>query len=179
MAACRNCGNHAREWCAGCASAPSYEGDENNVFYCSRDCQRAHRLKHKLYCKSRQNRKMLLRVATLLRKTVSAYLESVFNSSLQDIELWNNNLNLQKEESNYPARADHTTLPTSVAGNIEIKEIAPALAQCTLPLVQRLLSGKGRYSNNHIYKFTHAYRSRSHHHSHPPDHWEVCNLEQI
>jgi hypothetical protein len=130
-----------------CVDAPEYESREaTGVIYYSRDCQTTHWLSHKSQCNLIQRRKKLLRIATILKATLLAYRECVFDLDIERIEFREGALCLQLGSE--LDRPYHTHFPNHLTTNVEYKEAALANNQCTLamallgPLARHLLTGR-------------------------------------
>ncbi|KAH8593889.1 hypothetical protein B0O99DRAFT_546517 [Bisporella sp. PMI_857] len=143
---CANCGTIASIRCKRCMDSPKYESTEPvSIVYCNRDCQITHWPNHKAQCNVMQRRKKLLRIATILKATLLAYRECVFDVDIEKIEFREDVLRLQMG-SNWD-RPSHTPFPSHLTTNVEYREAALANNQCTLamallgPLARHLLAG--------------------------------------
>jgi hypothetical protein len=144
---CANCGTLASIRCSGCMDAPEYESREAfGVVYCNRDCQTTRWLNQKAQCNAMQGRKKLLRIATILKATLLAYRECIFDVDIERIGFREGALWLQLGSAQ--DRPCHTHFPNHLTANVEYKEAALANNQCTLamallgPLARHLLAGR-------------------------------------
>jgi hypothetical protein len=150
---CANCGTPASIRCTGCADAPEYDSSEAvGAAYCNRGCQTTHWPNHKSQCNAMQKRKKLLRIATILKKTLLAYRECVFDLDIERIEFQKGSLCLQMGSAQ--DRPYHTHFPNHLTTKLEYKEAALACNQCTLamallgPLARHLLTGRTANGSN-------------------------------
>lgn len=145
---CNNCGRNATKKCTGCDGAPIYTSPDPTVTYCNRGCQTAHWPSHKAQCAILKRRKKLLRAATLLKATLLAYRECVFDIDILQIEFRNGVLNLNLNPRPNHRRPYNTAFPNILTDNVIHKEAALAINQCTLamallgPLARLLLAGR-------------------------------------
>lgn len=124
MVSCTNCGLDAPLRCGGCKDAPSYhDGEELNVTYCSRECQKADWLRHKKACNNMRRRKSLLRTATLLKTTMMCYREALYDWDLIKIEPRDKALIL-KHDQKRPSWDNPVSFPDHLTSNAEHKEAA-------------------------------------------------------
>jgi len=142
-----NCDILASMRCTRCVDAPVYAPDEDiGVVYCSRDCQTRDWQNHKPQCNVLERRKKLIRIATILKATLLAYRECVFDIDLESIEFRDGTLRLLMGSTH--DRPFHTHFPSHLTANLEHREVALANNQCTLamallgPLARQLLTGK-------------------------------------
>lgn len=133
--------------CTRCVGALEYKpGETAGVVYCNRGCQTTQWLDHKSQCNVMDRRKKLLRVATILKATLLAYREYVFDLDIERIEFREGALCLQMGSD--LDRLCHTHFLNHLTANIEYKEAALANNQCTLamallgPLARHLLAGR-------------------------------------
>lgn len=157
MPKCDNtsCDNDATLYCSGCSDPPAYDHHQKEVYYCSEGCQSAHWPKHQFHCKVRQQRKKLLRVATLLQAMVEAYGESVLEADVRKIEL---------REGDKPASMSDDKFNVEGAVNWRMRRAASVRESYTLPmsllcsLAHQLLRGKA-FLSQLIFGCAHVDRS--------------------
>ena len=177
QANCANCGVQATLRCTGCLDAPQYQSDEPvDVFYCKRTCQTIDWPHHKAQCNVMQNRKKMLRVATILKATALAYRECVFNFDIESVDFRNNVLRIHQRKN--PNRTYLTKFPSKLTDNAGHKEAALLNRQSTLtmcllgPLARKLL--KGKHTSQNMTLFTDLIKVSA-----PPSHRSICLSENL
>ncbi|KAH6668648.1 hypothetical protein F5X68DRAFT_52683 [Plectosphaerella plurivora] len=126
---CAACGNIATTSCAGCTGAPKYHpNDALGVVYCDQACQKQDWPRHKDHCRILQQRKKLLRAATLLKKALLTYRTVLYDLHLNKVELDGDILWLHQTPSRRPMRG---LFPEHVTANPDHREAALAANQCT------------------------------------------------
>ena len=148
-AQCVNCGTDAKLWCSLCKDAPEYQpGDPVGSAYCNRDCQKAHWSKHRASCRALGQRKKLLRTANILKAALLVYREVLYDIDLTKIEFKDGVLYLHQNRRPITARSKRGLFPGHLTTNINYKEAALAIHQCTTAmallgrLTRNLLEGK-------------------------------------
>ncbi|PWY83853.1 hypothetical protein BO94DRAFT_599308 [Aspergillus sclerotioniger CBS 115572] len=145
---CANCSKPTHLQCAACKDAPEHTpGDASRTFYCSRDCQKAHRPAHKDHCKTMLHRKKLLRTAIILKAAFLGYREIEFDVELSKIEQRGRFLYLSDNQKNLNIPPKRGPFPEHLTTNPEHREAAltwfQCLAACCLSsrLMKKLLAG--------------------------------------
>lgn len=149
LSGCANCGADATMRCAGCADAPEYHpGDSFRAVYCDHDCQRGHWPNHRVHCKAMQQRKKLLRAASILKAALLIYREADYDIDLTKIDFQDGVLCLHQKQTLVTARSKRGPFPSHINACIEHKEAALAHNQCTTAmallgrLTRKLLAGE-------------------------------------
>lgn len=131
-------------------NAPEYEpGDSLAVVYCGHDCQRENWPNHKAHCNAMRKRTKLLRAAMILKSALLAYREVVYDVDLTKIDFHDGILRLHQNQRSVTAPAKRGPFPSHLTTNIEHKEAALAVNQCTTAmallgrLTRKLLAGEG------------------------------------
>ncbi|KAI0122593.1 hypothetical protein F4814DRAFT_446532 [Daldinia grandis] len=145
---CASCGKPATEKCSGCLTAPEHQpGDAPATTYCDSKCQQQHWPTHKAQCHKLKKRKSLLRIAQLLKTTLLAYRECVYDLPLTEVKYEEGTLLLQLDPMNIPYRPWQVPFPNDVQISPQHKEAVLATNQCTTaqcllgPLARYLLEG--------------------------------------
>jgi predicted Rdx family selenoprotein len=148
-AECTNCGMEATMRCAGCMGAPDYHlGESLKVVYCGRDCQRKHWPDHKTHCRVMKQRRKLLRAANVLQAALLTYREVLHDIDLTKIEAKDGFLYIYQNQRSITARVKQGLFPNHLTTNVQHKEAALTINQCTTAmallgrLTRKLLSGK-------------------------------------
>ncbi|KAH7207876.1 uncharacterized protein BKA55DRAFT_529940 [Fusarium redolens] len=148
-AECANCGIKATMRCARChMGAPDYRfGDSMAVVYCGRECQTKHWPDHKSHCHAMKRRRKLLRAANILQAAFLTYREILYDIDLTKVEAKDGTLCLYQNQRSITAPVKRGLFPNHLTTNIQHKEAALAINQCTTAtallgrLTQKLLAG--------------------------------------
>ena len=145
--------------CVSCKGAPEYQpGDAVGIFYCNRDCQKAHWSNHKAHCRALGQRKKLLRAAHILKAALLTYREVVYDIDLTKIEFRDGVLYLHQDQRPITTPSKRGLFPAYLTTNIDYKEAALANNQCTTAmallgrLTRKLLEGKTDPQDHHLGK---------------------------
>lgn len=128
MTPCARCGKDTRLRCSGCMDAHKYNEDEKETVYCNHECQLAHRPEHKIRCRARQQRKTLLRIATIGKTAILTYLQCAFDREFRSIKVRNGVLCIQEGRS-FLGR--HIAFLFTLTQNLEHKMAALTFRQYT------------------------------------------------
>ncbi|KAF3059414.1 hypothetical protein GL218_04939 [Daldinia childiae] len=145
---CANCGKPATTKCSGCLAAPEYQpGDAPTTAYCDSQCQREQWPTHKAQCRILNKRRTLLRIAELLKTTLLAYRECVYDIPLTGVKYEEGILRLLLDPRKIPYRPWQIPFPSDLNISPQHKEAVLATNQCTTaqcllgPLARYLLAG--------------------------------------
>ncbi|KAH7303412.1 hypothetical protein B0I35DRAFT_364977 [Stachybotrys elegans] len=145
---CASCGTTATRWCAGCTGMLEYQpGDSISARYCGPECQKAHWPVHKRHCRAMGERRKLFRAASVLKVALLVYREVWYDIDLTKIEVSNGALHLFQKQKSINAPPKQGPFPDRLTDNIQHKEAALALNQCTTAmallgrLTRKLLRG--------------------------------------
>jgi hypothetical protein len=129
--------------------APDYRfGDSKVVIYCGRECQTKHWPDHKSHCHAMKRRRKLLRAANILQAAFLTSREVLYDIDLTKIEAKDGTLCLYQNQRSITAPVKRGLFPNHLTTNIQHKEAALAINQCTTAtallgrLTQKLLAGK-------------------------------------
>lgn len=144
MAPCASCGEETNKSWTGCADMLSYTNEEGGSVYCNTECQATHHLDHETLFHAREQRRILLRIATIAKSAIVAYLECTFDRHYHSILVANNMLLILEGR---PAIRRHIPFPSDLTTNVEYKMAVLMFMQCTLAvtlistLAKQLLKG--------------------------------------
>lgn len=145
MAPCASCGEETNKSWVGGIEALKYKDKEGEDVYCNTNCQLAHHPYHQQLCCAREQRKTLLRIATVLKSTIVAYLECAFDRDYRSIVVTGDIMDILEGP---PIFDRHVPFPSNLTKNMEHKMAALMLMQCDLSialistLAKQLLKGR-------------------------------------
>lgn len=93
-----------------------YTDEEGEGVYCDAECELSHRPDHEQLCLARQERKTLLRIATILKSAIIAYLECAFDLEYRDIVV---NEGIMAILEGRPILHRHISFPSDLTTNME------------------------------------------------------------
>ena len=146
---CAKCKKPATKRCLRCIEGVDIDGELAPTYYCSKECQTADWTKHKVECRSANDRKQLFRAGVLLEEIYLTYLHVAFALRISDIVMEGESIHIYSPpEDSFKYEGPFVPFPEHLVTDDVVKNAVLTFQTCNASLafmhelIKRTFDGK-------------------------------------